>query len=392
MSARNIATAGILLSSLALAGCVCSAPSAASGPEWMPIGNRKARVVLWGVTHNHAKGKFDALKRLPDYYEIVGVVDNSASKVMRMAEPKMKNYEDYPKFTPEQVINEVKPDLVVIEVSNQELVDVAKMCADAGIPMHMDKPLGVTKDGFKYVSDVCRARNIPLQTGYMFRVNGAIQFACKAAHDGVIGDVFSIDADLNHSYGGKKYPEYCGTYPAGTAYLLTCHVIEYVLPLMDEVAPDFVKTWVMPAPGDPEGTPSHTFTLMTWPRTTCTITVCSKGTQSRRHLRIDGSDGTIEITPIEDFRKVKHDTGEEGGEGNKAKAVDPRIMVKMYLKKDKGEYKKGETVLDFGIIKDRYADQLKELAEILRGEKPNPQWLYDHDLLVHDVSLRACNL
>ena len=37
-------------------------------------------------------------------------------------------------------------------------------------------------------------------------------------------------------------------------------------------------------------------------------------------------------------------------------------------------------------------DQLKELAEIIRGEKPNPQWLYDHDLLVHDVSLRACNL
>ena len=35
---------------------------------------------------------------------------------------------------------------------------------------------------------------------------------------------------------------------------------------------------------------------------------------------------------------------------------------------------------------------LKELAEIIRGEKPNPQWLYDHDLLVHDVSLRACNL
>ncbi len=43
-------------------------------------------------------------------------------------------------------------------------------------------------------------------------------------------------------------------------------------------------------------------------------------------------------------------------------------------------------------MEDRYRDQLKELAEIIRGEKPNPQWLYDHDLLVHDVSLRACNL
>ena len=364
-------TVGLLMLA---AGCVGTDP-ALTGPEWKPIGKRKVRVVLWGVTHNHAKGKFDGLRQLPDLYEIVGVVDNSASKVMRMAEPNLKHYEKYPKYTPEQVLNEVKPDLVVIEVSNQELVDVAKQCAEAGIPMHMDKPLGFTKDGFKYVSDVCRARNIPLQTGYMFRVNGAIQFACKAAHDGVIGEVFAIDADLNHSYGGKKYPEYCGTYPAGTAYLLTCHIIEYVLPLMNEVAPDYV---------------SHTFTLMKWPRTTCTVTVCSKGTQSRRHLRIDGSDGTIEIEPIEDFRKVKHDTGEEGGKAKKA--IDPRIIARLYLKKDKPPYKKGLNELDFGIMEDRYRDQLKELAEIIRGEKPNPQWLYDHDLLVHDVSLRACNL
>ena len=192
MCQKTIALVGILLSSLVLAGCATVEnrsdlnSTVCNGPKWQPIGKRKARVVLWGVTHNHAKGKFDALRKLKDDYEIVGIVDNSASKVMRMAEPKMKNYKDYPKFTPEQVINEVKPDLAVIEVSNQELVDVAKMCADAGIPMHMDKPLGVTKDGFKYVSDVCRARNIPLQTGYMFRVNGAIQFACKAAPDGEV--------------------------------------------------------------------------------------------------------------------------------------------------------------------------------------------------------------
>ena len=43
-------------------------------------------------------------------------------------------------------------------------------------------------------------------------------------------------------------------------------------------------------------------------------------------------------------------------------------------------------------MEDRYRAQLKELAEIIRGEKPNPQGLYDHDLPVHDVSLRACNL
>lgn len=36
--------------------------------------------------------------------------------------------------------------------------------------------------------------------------------------------------------------------------------------------------------------------------------------------------------------------------------------------------------------------QLKELAEIVRGERPNPQELYDHDLRVHRLSLQACNI
>ena len=56
---------------MAVAGCVGLDP-AETGPEWKPIGKRKVRVVLWGVTHNHAKGKFDGLRQLPDLYEIVG--------------------------------------------------------------------------------------------------------------------------------------------------------------------------------------------------------------------------------------------------------------------------------------------------------------------------------
>ena len=181
---------------------------AVNGPQWRPTKNKKIRAVLWGIVHNHARGKFDAMRKLKDDYEIVGWVNDSSSKVMRMAEPKVNNYTNYPCFTPQQVFDEVKPDLIVVEVSNAELTDIALECAKRGYPMHMDKPLGTSLEAFKPISDICRARNIPLQTGYMFRANEAIQFAVKAARDGLIGDVFAIDANLNHSYGGKKYPAY----------------------------------------------------------------------------------------------------------------------------------------------------------------------------------------
>ena len=66
--------------------------------KWKPIGNRKAKVVLWGIVHNHARGKFDALLKLTNDYEIVGWVDDTASTAMRMQEPKPERYAKWPKI------------------------------------------------------------------------------------------------------------------------------------------------------------------------------------------------------------------------------------------------------------------------------------------------------
>jgi len=370
------------------ATCSYADDAAIPGPQWKPIGDRKARVVLWGIVHNHAKGKFDALRKLTNDFEVVGWVDDTASTAMRMKNPDPKHYEKFPKLTPDQVLNEVKPDLIVVEVSNSELVEVATKIAAAGYPMHMDKPLGADPVGFRRMSDICKARGIPLQIGYMFRTNEAINCAAKLAHDGVIGEVFAIEADLNHSYGYPKYPEYASAYPGGTAYLLTCHMIEWAMPIFDDAMPERTYSIVKPAPGDPEDALTHTLTIMEYPRCIATFRVCSRGTQPCRHIRIDGTDGTIEIEPIEDFRKVKHTTGlNENG-----LARVNKLVVKMFLKKAKTPYKEGSNYIEFKTPDDRYAGQLHELARILRGEIPNPPGLYEHDLKVHEVSLDACNL
>ena len=379
------------VSCLALAalfpGSSCADDAAMSGKQWKPIGNRKAKVVLWGIVHNHAEGKFGALLKLTNDFEVVGWVDDTASTAIRMKDPDPKNYEKFPKLTPDQVLNEVKPDLIVVEVSNSELVDVSTKIAAAGYPMHMDKPLGTDLAGFRRMSGICKARGIPLQIGYMFRANEAINCATKLAHDGVIGEVFAIEADLNHSYGYPKYPEYASAYPGGTAYLLACHAIEWAMPIFDDAMPERTNSIVKPAPGDPEDAPTHTLTVMEYPRCIATFRVCSRGTQPCRHIRIDGTDGTIEIEPIEDFRNVKHTTGlNENGLAR----VD-KLVVKMFLKKAKPPYKEGLNYIEFKAPDDRYAGQLHELARVLRGEILNPPGLYEHDLKVHQVSLDACN-
>ena len=369
-----------------LAGCSTSPD--VSGPQWKPIGNRKARVVHWGIIHNHSSGKWDAVLKLTNDYEMVGWVDDTASTAMRMVEPSKDRYSKYPCFTPRQVFEEVKPDLIVVEVSNSELVEVSTEIARHGIPMHMDKPLGSDLAGFRRMSAICEARGVPLQIGYMFRSNEAINKMVDLAKSGVLGEVYSVEADLDHCYGYPKYPEYASHYPGGTAYLLTCHAIEWAMPIFDDEMPQ--KTWsiIKPAPGDPEWAKTHALTVMEYPRANCVFRVCSRGTQPCRHIRIDGSNGMVEMLPIEDFRTVGHVTGLPADGLPKVYT----LSLRLYLKKDAGGYKQGFTQIDFKAPNDRYAGQLAELARIIRGEIPNPPGLYEHDRKVHKVSLDACNL
>ena len=59
-------------------GCASVEPEI-TGPKWKPIGQRKARVVHWGIIHNHSKGKWDAVRLLKDDFELVGWVADRKS-------------------------------------------------------------------------------------------------------------------------------------------------------------------------------------------------------------------------------------------------------------------------------------------------------------------------
>ena len=67
------------------------------------------------------------------------------------------------------------------------------------------------------------------------------------------------------------------------------------------------------------------------------------------------------------------------------------ITLELRLAHDVPGYKKGTHVVDFGVQRARYAAQLKELADIVRGRMPNPD-LYDHDIAVHRVTLMSCGM
>ena len=111
---------------------------------------RPLRVLFYGVTHEHAPGKFESLRKMSDDFEIAAVVDDSSRK--------SQMYRDYPwEPSGSPVVSEAEAwsvpdiDVVFVEVTNCDLMEIAAECARRGLPMHCDKPCGEAMDAYRAV-------------------------------------------------------------------------------------------------------------------------------------------------------------------------------------------------------------------------------------------------
>ena len=210
---------------------------------------------------------------------------------------------------------------------------------------------------YRSIVEKCRVKNVPFQIGYMYRGNPALKWIWKFVAEGGLGDVRFIEADMNHDYQASGYEEYLATFKGGILYNLGCHLVDTVLPM---VRGGFVAA--NPVLGVTSGS-----SCLRFEGTEAVVRTSAymPGGVLCRRLRVDGTKGTIDLCPIERF------------DGK-------RLTLKLSA---------GETVkeMDFGVQTDRYADQLLDLAAIVRGEKPNDQD-YDRDLKTHEMTLKACGL
>jgi len=333
---------------------------------------KKLRTLFYGMTHEHAPGKLETLKRLSDQFEIVAIVDDR-----KVAGPWFQNeivqYGDFPLIAPEKAFDIPDIDVAFVEVTNADLMSVAGRLAERGVPMHCDKPCGESMAAYRRVVEMCRAKNVPFQIGYMYRGNPALQFAWKFVREGLLGDVAFVEADMNHDYGSEGYGAYMGSFKGGILYSLGCHLVDMALPFVKGELKDAV-TLLGDAPDDPPGSRTNGAAILRFEGADVLIRTCSHmpGGILCRRLRVDGTNGTLEIRPIERF---------DGG----------NLKLELTLKTGRCGYAAGTHVLDFGVLTDRYAAQLEDLAAIVRGDKPNDQD-YDHDLRVHELTLRACGI
>ena len=322
-----------------------------------------------GICHEHAAAKMTSIRQMPNVFEIAGVVDDRATTSAKFAGFDLRPYEGLPWMTEEELLNYPGLQAVMIETPNSDLVPTAIRCMERNLAMHMDKPGGEDLHLFGRLRRGCEDRKLAFQMGYMLRTNPAIRFSQRAVREGWLGEIFEIQASMSHNYGGAAYQEYLGRFKGGIMFNLGCHLIDSIVPMLGR--PERITPFLKSVPGFPDAIKNNCLVIMDYPHATATVRACSLEVEglSNRRLKICGTKGSIELCPLERF------------DGKP-------LRMRLSLLEGNAWYAAGTHTVDFGIQRDRYEDQLLELAKIVNGEMKDP-YGYEHDYLVQEILLAA---
>lgn len=318
-----------------------------------------------GVEHEHGSGKMDALRRLPEVYEVVGVVEEEDSDKRHL-----KVYEGLERMTEEQLFNTPGLQAIAVETSIPELVPTAMRCMERGLHMHVDKPGGEALEPFARLLDGCKARGVAIQLGYMYRTNPAINFCFRAVREGWLGDIFEIHVVMSR-YDGEAYRRILSQFSGGAMFIFGSHLVDLVVTMLGR--PDNVVPFQRATRDD--GLNDNGLAVLEYPRATATVRASIAEVDGMRHRRliVCGTKGTVEVCPLE------HPWDRYGR--------DP-LHVRLTLLEDNPDYPAGTHIVDVGVMNGRYEDQLIELARVINGEIENP-YPYEHELLVQETVLAA---
>ncbi len=324
----------------------------------------KLRVGQIGTGHAHASGKMGAMRKLSDHFEVVGIVEPDAKK--REAAQKNSAYEGLTWLTTEQLLGTKGLQAVAVETEVKDLLSTAEKCIAAGKHIHLDKPAGENLAHFRRIVESARQQKLTIQMGYMLRYNPAIQLCYRAAKEGWLGRVFSIEAAMSKALDQNGRAQ-LKAYRGGAMFELGCHVLDSAMNILGQ--PQKVNAFNRSSSSLNDGFADNQYAVLEYPHATAVIhsAIVEPGGEARRQFTVCGEQGTIEVRPLEPAK------------------------VRLYLDRPQGEFKKGWQEVELAKTTGRYDAEFLDLAAAIRGEKPFG-WSYDHDLAVQETLLRASGM
>ncbi|MBP3396909.1 MAG: Gfo/Idh/MocA family oxidoreductase [Clostridia bacterium] len=332
---------------------------------------RKIRIAQIGLNqHSHGRMIFETLTKFPEIFDIAGfaLVEDERETCAKQ----LHVFEGYPELSLQEILDDPAIEAVTVETDEIHLCKYAKMAAEHGKHIHMEKPGGATLAEFEALVDALKRAGNVFSVGYMYRYNPLIRELIDRVKRGELGDIYSVEADMSRM-DGEVLRTWLGTLPGGMMFYLGCHLIDLVVQILG--FPQHVVP-LSRASGQ-EGIDSLDMGLcvMEYPHAVATVktTDVEMGGFKRRKLVVAGSKGTVELCPLENC------------------APEDRTIISTvrteYTVRDFHEPGKVSEVGGFG----RYEEMMQTFAACVRGERENP-YTYDYELQLFRTVLQCCGL
>jgi len=329
---------------------------------------RKIKIAQIGINrYSHAIEIANSIARQPEIFDFAGIVYPENEK--ETMPHKYEKVQQFPELSLEEVLNDPAMEAVAVETDEIHLTKYALMAAKAGKHIHMEKPGGRELPQFEELIQTVKDTGKVFHTGYMYRYNPYIIDLLARIKNGELGQILSVEAQMNCIH-PRELRQWLGELPGGMMFYLGCHLVDLILLIQGQpqrIIPLNKSTGIST---DAEDFGMAVFEYengISFAKTSAR----EIGGYARRQLVVAGTEGTVELKPLEMFIP---------GVGHYTEKTE-------YTEKawnNEGQHFKTP-------IFNRYDGMMAGFASFVRGEKENP-YTPDYELEVYKTVLRACGV
>lgn len=341
---------------------------------------RKIKIAQIGAGHDHSVATIITLKLLDKegLFDLVGyctVPEDVKNPTMFAPDNIHREFDSVRRMTLDEILNCDGLDAVVIETEDRALTKYALMAAEKGLNIQMDKPGGIDGDEFDRLIDTVKQKKLVFHTGYMYRYNPAVLKLRKDISDGRLGDIISVEAQMNCRHGIEKR-NWLAHYPGGMLYFLGCHMIDLVYSIMGE--PDGIIP--LSCSSGIDGTVAKDFGMAVFKYkhgiSFAKSSAVEVGGFERRQLVVVGTKGTVELCPFEWLSQERINAFSPQVTG-----VREAFSESWHVKGERSE----------SPVHGRYDAMLRAFASYVSGDNKNP-FDYEYERNLHRILLKACGV
>lgn len=327
----------------------------------------RIKIAQLGIGHNHGEEKMKAFRKFPEIFDVVGVCEPDPVWLERRKD--LPGYAGLPFMTQEELFAIPGLQAVSVETDVKDLDAAALACIQRGYHIHMDKPGGENFREFEHLMLLAKEKQRVVQMGYMYRYNPAIRYALDLAKDGRLGKIFEIDTQMSTCH-PVAYRQWLQSFSCGTMYIFGCHLLDMIFQVL---GPDYQKLTPYLRQTKPEEVAlrDNALAVVEYPDAICTVRTTSVEVNGfgRRQLVICGTEGTVEVKPLE----------------------GPPTVTVSFAKDNPPTYQDTKQTVEVPPMTGRYDLMAQDFAAYIRGEKRNP-FDHDYEIALQKATLQACGL